>query len=118
MEIDLTTFSLLEFDKPISFSGPVSDSNAFSTSFSSDEVAPGADNKFTITFPGEHPGGGFSFDIIGLADGVDTVKRTINLDLVANLFTDFGLIEPASNSSGIGLPNFQWTNTEDAIFMK
>lgn len=114
VEIDLTTFSLLGFDKPIVFSGPIAESNTFSTSFGSPSVTPGNENQFSITFPSDYPEGEFTFDIVGVAEGVDTIRRTISLDLVSNQFTDFALTEPSNNTSGIGLPFFQWTPTIDA----
>ena len=114
VNIDLTTFSLLGFDKPIAFSGPVATDEGFSTAFSSPSVMPGNENQFSITFPADYPEGEFTFDIIGVAEGVDTISRTISLDLVSNQFTDFALATPANNTSGIGLPIFQWIPTLDA----
>ncbi|MFK7981462.1 MAG: cadherin-like domain-containing protein, partial [Saprospiraceae bacterium] len=114
VDIDLTTFSLLGFDKPIAFSGPVATNEGFSTSFSNPSVTPGNENQFSITFPSDYPEGEFVFDIIGVAEGVDTISRTISLDLVSNQFTDFALAAPTNNTSGVGLPIFQWTPTLDA----
>lgn len=113
VDIDLTTFSLLGFDKPVTLSGPVANDN-FSTAFVNPVVIPGENSQFSITFPADYPEGEFVFDIIGVAEGVDTIRRTINLDLVSNQFQGFALAEPANNTSGIGLPIFQWTPTEDA----
>jgi len=112
--IDLSTFSLLGFDKPISFVGPTSATNTFSTSFSNEAVNPGMTNQFSITFPADYPGGEFAFDIKGIAEGLDTVSRSIILDLVPNEFTDLALTEPTNNTSGVGLPFFQWIGDEDA----
>ncbi len=114
VNIDLTTFSLLGFEQPITFAGPVAENDGFSTSFGSPSVTPGNDNQFAITFPADYPEGEFVFDIIGVAEGVDTIRRSINLELVSNQFTDFALTEPANNTSGIGLPAFQWIPTVDA----
>ena len=114
LDIDLTTFSLLGFDKPIAFSGPVSEDNAFITAFTGQPVNPGSTGQFSITFPADYPEGEFAFDIIGVAEGADTIRRTINLDLVSNQFTDLALAEPSNNTSGVGLPIFQWTPTIDA----
>jgi len=114
VDIDLSTFSLLGFDQPISFVGPTSATDAFSTSFSNEAINPGMDNQFSITFPADYPGGEFSFDIKGIAEGLDTVSRSIILDLVPNQFTDLALTEPINNTSGVGLPFFQWSGDEDA----
>ena len=114
LDIDLTTFSLLGFNKPIAFSGPVSEDNSFITVFTGQPVSPGNTGLFSITFPADYPEGEFSFDIIGVAEGVDTIRRTINLDLVSNQFTDLTLAAPSNNTSGVGLPIFQWTPTIDA----
>ncbi len=114
VDIDLTTFSLLDFAKPISFSGPDGAGNNFNTAFVNPIVLPGESGQFSITFPADYPEGEFIFDIIGVAEGVDTIRRSINLDLVSNQFTDFALIEPSNNTSNIGLPLFQWTPTIDA----
>ena len=114
VDIDLSTFSLLGFDQPISFVGPTSSTNAFSTAFSNESVSPGMTNQFSITFPADYPGGEFAFDIKGIAAGLDTVSRSIILDLVPNEFTDLALMEPPNNTSGVGLPFFQWIGDEDA----
>jgi len=114
LDIDLTTFSLLGFDKPIAFSGPVSADNAFATAFTDQPITPGNTSQFSITFPADYPEGEFAFDIIGVAEGSDTIRRTINLDLVSNQFTDLTLAQPDNNTAGVGLPIFQWTPTLDA----
>jgi len=114
VDIDLTTFSLLGFDKPIAFSGPSETGNNFTTNFINPVISPGENSQFSITFPADYPEGEFVFDITGVAEGVDTIRRTISLDLVSNQFTDFALTVPANNTSGIGLPVFQWALTEDA----
>jgi subtilisin-like proprotein convertase family protein len=116
VEIPLTTIALLDFSNEITFSiENISNGNdAFEVQFSKASTQPGTSNQLTLDFPADYPRGIVSFDIVGNAEGRAPISRSVQLDLVSNLFTNFQLAAPANNSSGIGLPTFEWVKTRDA----
>lgn len=114
VNIDLATLSLLGYDQPITFSHAISDEGVM-VDFQENGINPGANTTFSLSFPADFPSGDFDFDLIGIAEGADTISRQFNLDLVSNQFTDFQLVSPENNTSGVGLPEFDWTTAIDAL---
>lgn len=112
--IDISSIGLLNFNQPITISGPTSTTNGLSVDITNSTINPGETAQMKLSFLPDFPTEAYSFDIIGVSTGADTIVRTINLDLVSNEFTDFTITTPENNTSGVGLPNFQWIGTTDA----
>ncbi|MEM6318843.1 MAG: reprolysin-like metallopeptidase [Bacteroidota bacterium] len=117
--IDLTTIGLSNFNNPISFSVNLADTLAniegFSTDFITSTTIPDSDNQLLVELPADYPYASVPIEIVGTSDGASTVSRTVQLNLTANQFENFGLVSPNNGLSGVGLPTFNWTLTRDAI---
>ena len=116
VELEITTLSLLGFDRPIELLIPRTETAGISFIYSDTLVNPGDKSTLQIGFSENFPTGKQTVDIIAIAEGADTVRRILDLNIIANRFTSFELRSPSYNSSGIGLPEFIWEGSIDADF--
>ncbi len=112
--IDLNTISLLDYDSLITFSVDGLPAGATPV-FSTNPVTPSENATLTIDTENITDEGFFSIDIQAIAQGGDTLIRTVTFDLVINDFTAMAPVSPANGSSGnIESPEYTWQGTPNA----
>jgi len=115
VELDVTTLALAGFTSSINFSLENLSKDISTVPTGLPELIAGQNGTITLDFPADYPTGLLNFNVVGAAtDLSNVVERPIQLNLVSNQFTDFTLTSPNNNTSGIGLPNFEWVATPDA----
>ncbi|MFK8165490.1 MAG: reprolysin-like metallopeptidase [Lewinella sp.] len=116
VDIDLNSGSILDFATPISLSIEEGDvPEGALVSFSSPELTPGATATMTVDLSDARFGGTLELTIIAAAEGLDTARRTVILDVTDNDYSDLATIAPAEGTAGIILAtNFDWTDAINA----
>jgi subtilisin-like proprotein convertase family protein len=118
--IDLNTFGWLGYDSLVTFSLDGLPAGAVA-SFENNPTLVSEGTSITIETADVVDEGLFTIDIMAIAPSadtlvdMDTLMRTVTIDLVINDFTALALLEPANGSSGIvEVPTFTWTSTPNA----
>ncbi|MFT5998391.1 MAG: subtilisin-like proprotein convertase family protein [Neolewinella sp.] len=116
VEIDLSSGSILDFVAPIALSIEEGDVPAGATvSFSSPNLTPGETATMTVDLGEVRFGGTLELTIIAVAEGLDTARRTVILEVTDNDYSGLATIAPAEGTAGIILAtNFDWTDAVNA----
>ncbi len=111
-----TAGSVLDYAEPVSLSV---DSTALPiglvATFDNTQILPGQTARLTLDLEGVTASDRVIVPVIVAAEGLDTVRREIILDVVANDFSDLVLAGPADGTEGIVLTtDFDWTASVNA----
>jgi subtilisin-like proprotein convertase family protein len=114
--IDLNSGSILDFATPIALSVEEGDVPAGATvTFSSTDLTPGETSTMTVDLTDTRFGGTLELTIVAVAEGLDTARRTVILEVTDNDYADLATIAPAEGTAGIILAtNFDWTDAVNA----
>jgi subtilisin-like proprotein convertase family protein len=116
LTIGLNTGSILDFVAPISFS--VDTENlpmGVTTEFSDDVLVPGNNGSLTVDFSDVRYSGLLEFTVVAVAEGQDTARRIILLDVTDNDYSDLATTSPEEGTTGIILATtFDWTDATNA----
>lgn len=83
-------------------------------SFSADQITPGQNSTLSINLNGQNAAGA-TLTIIGTAPDLDTLRRPIYFNSLANNFNDLEQLTPADGTNDILLStNFSWTDVPNA----
>ncbi len=113
---NLTVGSVLGYDQPVTLSF---DSAALADNLGlrleRTQLLPGQTTTLTIDLSGVTASGRIVVPVVITAPGLETSRREIVLDLIANDFSDLTLGGPAEGTEGIGLTTtFDWTPSINA----
>jgi len=112
-EIKVTGFG--GFNAPVELS-VVDLPSGIVASFEPKRVLPNQSSILTLNVEDGGLNGLVEIKFQALALGVDTLVRSIELDLTSNDFSDFALLSPSDNTRGIvGTTDFSWTAVPNAI---
>lgn len=116
VQIDLNSGSILDFAAPISLSIEDGDVPAGAlVTFSSANLTPGETATMTVDLSDVRFGGTLELTIIAAAEGLDTARRTVILDVTDNDYSDLATVSPAEGTGGIILATtFDWTDAVNA----
>lgn len=116
VSVDLNSGSVLSFNAPIALS--VEDANLPNgtvVSFSNTEIVPGASSMLDIDLSEVNFTGRLEVTVVAVAEGQDTARRVITLDVVSNDYSDLATTTPAEGTTGIILStDFAWTDAINA----
>ncbi|WP_020566716.1 reprolysin-like metallopeptidase, partial [Neolewinella persica] len=116
IDIDLNSGSILDFAAPIALSVDTAGVPAGAiVSFSSPELTPGETSTMSVDLSNVRLNGTIELTIIAVAEGLDTARRTVLLDVTDNDYSDLATIAPAEGTAGIILATtFDWTDAVNA----
>ena len=116
VSVDLNTGSVLNFNAPISLS--VEESNlpeGTVVTLADTEIIPGASSTLELDLSEVNFTGRMEVTVVAVAEGQDTARRVIVLDVVSNNFEDLATTTPAEGTTGIILAtDFNWTEAINA----
>lgn len=108
--VQLSSASILDFQESVRLKVIDGLPAGATHSFSANPVQPGEGTSLQIDLADVSTSGRFDVTIRAVAAGVDTVFRTVTLDLVSNDFSDQQLAMPPKGTNGVGLTtDFAWT---------
>ncbi len=116
LSLELVSGSVLGFSAPITLSVETESLPMGTiTTLSETEIAPGNSSTLEVDLAGVNFTGRTELTVIAVAEGQDTARRTITLDLVSNDYTDLQTNSPAEGTTGIILATeFDWTDAINA----
>jgi len=116
VSIGLNTGSILDFVAPISFSVEAEGlPEGITTNFSDETLVPGNNGVLTVDLSEVRYSGPLEITVVAAAEGQDTARRTILLDVTDNDFSDLATMSPAEGTTGIILATtFDWTDAINA----
>lgn len=116
VSLELNSGSVLGFNSPIALSvDPESLPEGAEVTLSENEIVPGASSTMDIDLSGVNFTGRVNLAVIAVAEGQDTARRFITLDLVDNDYSDLATVAPAEGTTGIILStDFEWTEAFNA----
>ncbi len=83
--------------------------------FSSVSVNAGDNASVEFTISEDLPTGSYEWDIIGVSDSMDTIRRTFYVDVISTDFSDLMVLGPEDGLKGsAGLPTFNWQKASNA----
>ncbi len=113
----LTTGSILNFDKPITFDIVEGLPGNVSADFSANPVSPGESSTLSLDLSSVSEDMLIELQVRAVAEGADTSIRTLIFDVVNSDFSALKLLEPADGTSDVGfLLDFNWTGLPNADF--
>ena len=116
ISVELASGSVLGFNNPITLS--VAEEGLLegvTASLEQTEIVPGATTTLDLDLSGVNFTGRTEVTILAVAEGQDTARRTIVLDLVSNDYSDLATVAPAEGTTGIILSTeFGWTEAINA----
>jgi subtilisin-like proprotein convertase family protein len=116
VQIDLNSGSILDFATPIALSVVEADVPVGAiVTFSSTDVTPGETSTMTVDLSDVRFGGTLELTVVAVAEGLDTARRTVILEVTDNDYSDLATVAPAEGTAGIILStNFDWTDAVNA----
>ncbi len=116
LNIGLNTGSILDFAAPISFSVDAGNlPEGIVTNFSNETLSPGNNGNLTVDLSNVRYSGTLEFTIVAVAEGQDTARRTVLLDVTDNDYSDLATMAPAEGTTGVILATtFDWTEAANA----
>jgi subtilisin-like proprotein convertase family protein len=116
LTIGLSTGSILEFAAPISFSVDTGNlPEGVTAEFSEEILIPGNSGSLTVDLSNVRYSGPLEFTVIAVAEGQDTARRIILLDVTDNDYSDLATTSPEEGTTGIILATtFNWTEAVNA----
>lgn len=116
LSVALNSGSVLGFAAPISLSLETGSLPAgVRTTLSATEIMPGDNSILDIALDSVNFTGRTELTIVAVAEGQDTARRVITLDLVSNDYTDLATTGPVEGTRGIILAtDFSWTEAVNA----
>ena len=114
LSVDLNTSSILGFAEDIRIEVEESSLPAGTgISLANNTLAPSEGTELTVDFADVNFTGVIDLVVYGITNGVDTARRAITLDIVANNYEDLELLTPMEGTNDIVLgAEFDW---EDAV---
>ncbi|MFT7121239.1 MAG: subtilisin-like proprotein convertase family protein [Neolewinella sp.] len=116
LQIELVSGSVLGFNAPIALSVeadglPIGTATNLSTA----EIMPGNNSMLEIDLSGVNFTGRVDLTVVAVAEGQDTARRVIVLDLIDNDYSDLMTATPVEGTSGIILATeFSWADALNA----
>lgn len=116
LSIGLNTGSVLNFAAPIAFSVDTENLPAGVTAAFSDEtLMPGSNGTLTVDLSDVRYSGPLELTIVAVAEGQDTARRVVLLDVTDNDYSDLATMAPAEGTTGVILATtFDWTDAVNA----
>ncbi len=116
LSIGLNTGSILDFAAPISFSVDTENLPEGATAeFSEETLMPGSTGSLLVDLNDVRYSGPLELTVVAVAEGQDTARRTILLDVTDNDYSDLATMAPAEGTTGIILATtFDWTEAVNA----
>lgn len=116
VEIELNTFSLLDFNNPIQLDIVAGLPPNAAASFSANDILPDESSTIQLDMSGVTQEGLYEMRIRAIADGADTIYNTFVLDVYSNDFSDLSLSNPPDGTEGILLStDYDWQGSFNAI---
>ena len=114
--VELATGSILDFDNEIALSVEATSVPAGTeVAFSSETVTPGDAATLTVDLSDVRFSGRMELTVVAVAEGQDTARRTILLDVTDNDYSDLATTSPDEGTTGIILSTeFEWTDAANA----
>ena len=114
--IDLNTGSVLDFAAPISLSVDAESlPEGVTAEFSEETLAPGNSGSLTVDLNDVRFSGLLELVVVAVAEGQDTARRTILLDVTDNDYSDLTTTGPEEGTTGVILAtDFSWTDAVNA----
>ncbi len=111
-----TVGSILAFDRPVTLSVDADSLPAnLVASFDRTQLIPGQTTTLTLNLEEVNVSGRYTIPVTVAAEGLDTSRREIVLDVIANDFSDLSLQGPAEGTEGIQLTTtFDWSGSVNA----
>lgn len=116
LSVDLFSNSILGFDNEIALSiDETSLPEGTVATLSDATLLPGEDGSLEIDFSSVNFTGRVNLTVVAVAEGQDTARRVITLDLIDNDYSDLTTTTPAEGTTGIVLAtDFEWTQAANA----
>ncbi len=116
VEVGLNTGSVLDFANPIALSVDETTLPAGAeVTFSSPTLTPGEDATLSLDLSDIRFNGTLELTVIAVAEGQDTARRLIVLDVTDNDYSDLATLAPVEGTTGIILStDFSWTEAANA----
>lgn len=116
LTIGLNTGSILDFAAPISFSVATDNLPMGATvEFSDAVLVPGNDGSLIVDLSNVRYSGPLELTVVAVAEGQDTARRIILLDVTDNDYSDLATTSPEEGTNGIILATtFNWTEAVNA----
>jgi len=116
VSVDLTTGSILEFANPISLSvDPTTLPDGVVADFTSNSLMPGEAATLNLDLTNVRFSGLLELTVVAAAEGLDTARRQIFLEVTDNDYSDLATVSPAEGTTGIILTTaFGWTEAANA----
>lgn len=114
--VDLNSGSILDFANEITLSIDESSLPAGTVATLADaSIMPGENSSLEIDLSNVNFTGRTDITVIAVAEGQDTARRVITLDLIDNDYSDLATTTPAEGTTGIILTtDFEWTSALNA----
>jgi subtilisin-like proprotein convertase family protein len=114
--LTLGTTSIFGFEAPVTMDVVEGLPEGTSYTFSANPIRPNDTAFLNLDLSNVQSGGQFNVKIRATAEGLDTVFRTVVLNLFSTDFSDQILAAPQDGANGIGLTtNFFWTSSVNAL---
>lgn len=116
LSLNLNSGSVLGFSAPIALSVEMDGLPAGTvTTLSETEIMPGSSSNLEVDLSAVNFTGRAELTVVAVAEGQDTARRVITLDMVSNDYTDLATTGPVEGTSGIILAtDFSWTDAINA----
>jgi subtilisin-like proprotein convertase family protein len=114
--ITLNTASVFGFDKPVVLDVVEGLPAGAAYSFTANPIRPNDSTVLNLDLGAVESGGQYNIKIRAVAEGLDTIYRTVVYTLFATDFSDQSLDMPVDGTNGIGLTtDFAWTPSVNAL---